>query len=108
MQLTPEPTAARHETRLRVPASHPALPGHFPGQPIVPAVVLLESVLQAAEHWLGRALSVNLPRAKFSAPLLPEQDARLELNLAGKDLRFVIEREGEILAQGTFTLGAGA
>ena len=31
----------------RVAADHPALPGHFPGRPIVPGVLLLDAVLQA-------------------------------------------------------------
>ncbi|MBL6077892.1 beta-hydroxyacyl-ACP dehydratase [Belnapia sp. T18] len=53
-------------TRFEVPAGHPALPGHFPGRPILPGVVLLDAVLQAAGH--DRA---HLLRAKFIAPVLP-------------------------------------
>jgi 3-hydroxymyristoyl/3-hydroxydecanoyl-(acyl carrier protein) dehydratase len=62
-------------TRFEVPAEHPALPGHFPGRPILPGVVLLDAVLQAAG--LGQA---TLLRAKFTAPVLPG-DA-VEINLA--------------------------
>ena len=39
--------------RFEVPADHPAFPGHFPGRPILPGVVLLDAVLQAAG--LGQA-----------------------------------------------------
>ncbi len=62
-------------TCFEVPAEHPALPGHFPGRPILPGVVLLDAVLQAAG--LGQA---TLLRAKFTAPVLPG-DA-VEINLA--------------------------
>jgi 3-hydroxymyristoyl/3-hydroxydecanoyl-(acyl carrier protein) dehydratase len=99
--------AAVHRATVRIPASHPALPGHFPGRPIVPAVVLLQCVLDEAERWLGKALSVRkLPQAKFSAPLLPEQDAELELRLAGKELRFSLTRDERAVAQGRFTTGS--
>ena len=35
--------------KFRVAADHPALPGHFPGRPIVPGVVILDHVQQAIE-----------------------------------------------------------
>jgi len=34
---------------FHVPSAHPALPGHFPGNPIVPGVVLLDRVAAALE-----------------------------------------------------------
>jgi len=34
-------------TQISVPADHPSLPGHFPGNPIVPGVVLLDLVYEA-------------------------------------------------------------
>ena len=101
--------ATVHRAALRIPGTHPALPGHFPGRPIVPGVVLLHCVLDEAERWLGRAVSVRtLPQAKFSAPLLPEQDAELELRLTGDELRFSVTRDAQVLTQGLFTLGRTA
>lgn len=51
---------------------HPAFAGHFPGAPIVPGVVLLDTALQAI------ALAENLPldqyelsSVKFLSPLSP-------------------------------------
>lgn len=100
---------AVHRATLRVPGTHPALPGHFPGRPIVPGVVLLQCVLEEAERWLGHAVSVRaLPQAKFSAPLLPEQDAELELRLTADELRFSITRDAQVLTQGLFTVGRTA
>ena len=94
-----------HRATVRIPASHPALPGHFPGRPIVPGVVLLQCVLDEAERWLGSELSVRrLPQAKFSAPLLPEQDAELELRRTGNELRFSVTRAAQVVTQGLFTL----
>jgi 3-hydroxyacyl-[acyl-carrier-protein] dehydratase len=97
--------AAVHRATVCIPSSHPALPGHFPGRPIVPGVVLLQCVLDEAERWLGREVSARaLPQAKFSAPLLPEQDARLELRLAGNELRFSMTRAAQVVTQGVFAL----
>lgn len=51
-----------------VDADHPSLPGHFPGQPIVPGVVLLEAaigpLLEAGKHRVAQ-----LETAKFLAPV---------------------------------------
>ena len=97
--------ASVHRATVRVPATHPALAGHFPGRPIVPGVVLLQCVLDEAERWVGKALSVRtLPQAKFSAPLLPEQDADVELRLTGKELRFSVTRDAQVVTRGLFRI----
>ena len=41
------------EQPLRIDAAHPALPGHFPGQPLVPGVMMLEQVARALRAWRG-------------------------------------------------------
>lgn len=86
---------------FRVAPDHPAIPGHFPGRPVVPGVVLLDGVIEAATRWLGMPLRVRgLRQAKFIAPLLPGEEARIELKLAGDSLDFAIQRDGETVAKG--------
>jgi 3-hydroxyacyl-[acyl-carrier-protein] dehydratase len=102
-------TARTHTASVRVPGSHPCLAGHFPGRPIVPAVVLLDCVLGEAARWLDATPAVTgLPQAKFTAPLLPEQTAQLQLTLQESELRFSVTRDGDSVAKGTFTLAPSA
>ena len=90
---------------LRVGHDHPALPGHFPGRPVVPGVVLLDAVLEAAAALLGREPAVaQLAQAKFLSPLLPGEEARVELDASGAALDFRVTRAGALLAQGRFVL----
>ena len=99
-------SAARtHTASVCIPGSHPSLAGHFPGRPVGPAVMLLDCVRREAARWLGAAVSAtSLANAKFTAPLLPEQTAQLELTLQGSELRFGLTREAVSVARGTFTL----
>jgi 3-hydroxymyristoyl/3-hydroxydecanoyl-(acyl carrier protein) dehydratase len=65
-------------SEILVPADHPSLAGHFPGQPVVPGVVLLDAVLSEIRthaHVVLRAI----PAAKFLQPVLP--DERVELRI---------------------------
>jgi 3-hydroxymyristoyl/3-hydroxydecanoyl-(acyl carrier protein) dehydratase len=48
-----------------VPPTHPSLPGHFPGHPVVPGVVLLDEILARLPP------GATLLTAKFTAPVLP-------------------------------------
>lgn len=66
-----------------VPADHPCLPGHFPGRPLVPGVVVLERVLQALRAQYGEPVGLRLPQVKFLQPLLPGETARIELEPIG-------------------------
>lgn len=95
--------------RFAVPASHPSLPGHFPGQPVVPGVVLLAQVQAAIEAAHGRLAALRLPQVKFMRPLLPGEPAAIEVeSIAGaagaRRWRFRVLREadGAVLASGEF------
>jgi 3-hydroxymyristoyl/3-hydroxydecanoyl-(acyl carrier protein) dehydratase len=78
------------QAALRIEASHPALAGHFPGDPVVPGVVLLERVAAACRTWRGvRVASLD---AKFLQPLRPEQDATIVLEGQDGRIRFSVAR----------------
>ncbi len=66
------------EWPICIESGHPSLPGHFPGQPLVPGVILLEQVALGLRAWRGQRLGRVL-EAKFMAPLLPDQRASLQL-----------------------------
>lgn len=84
---------------LRIESDHPALPGHFPGNPVVPGVLLLQHVATALAQWRGEKMT-RLD-VKFLAPLLPAQEAIIELRQDAARVRFTIRRRDDILARGT-------
>jgi 3-hydroxymyristoyl/3-hydroxydecanoyl-(acyl carrier protein) dehydratase len=102
------------EQMVCIDAAHPALPGHFPGDPLVPGVILLEQVALAIRAWRGQRMARVL-EAKFMAPLLPAQTATLRLTEAApngsnpgrtnldnpdKRIRFEIRHDNSLLARG--------
>ncbi|MGH8228935.1 MAG: hypothetical protein ACREU3_13725 [Steroidobacteraceae bacterium] len=97
----------RRAVSISIPAEHPALPGHFPGEPIVPGVVILGELLDAAESELGPFAVAGLAEAKFLAPLLPGELARGLIEADGARLRFEVTRGDRAIAKGTFNLAAG-
>ena len=95
----------KHQATFVIAADHPSLPGHFPGTPVVPGVVVLDHVLRASELWQGHALHARaLRQVKFHSPLLPGQRADLSLELERNTLTFRVTRDGQALAQGVFAL----
>lgn len=79
---------------------HPSLPGHFPGRPIVPGVVLLEYVLEAIEAAHAPLAGLRLPQVKFVQPLLPGEQADVVLEGTAPRWRFRIMRGPTLLASG--------
>ncbi len=85
---------------LCIAADHPALPGHFPGNPLVPGVVLLERVAAAWKAWRG--VPVGRFDAKFVQALRPDEDAVIGLYDEGEGVRFEVTGvDGRVLARGT-------
>lgn len=85
--------------RLRIEAEHPSLPGHFPGAPVVPGVLLLDRVAASLER-AGAGRFARLGVVKFVAPLLPGQEAKLSWKRHGARVRFRVERAGSAILVG--------
>ena len=60
------------ETSLTIDSEHPSLPGHFPGDPIVPGAILLDHAIANVERAFGRKVAMILA-AKFLVPVRPQQ-----------------------------------
>lgn len=86
---------------ISIPSEHPCLAGHFPGRPVVPGVLLLDCIIDAAQAWLGKPLCVqSVPQVKFTAPLLPLEQAEIEMQQFQGRLKFIVRRADTIIASG--------
>ena len=92
--------------RFVIEPDHPSLPGHFPGRPLVPGVVLLDRVVAAIEAAQGPLGPLRLPQVTFMQPLLPGEQACVELDGAAPRWRFRVLRGDTLLASGEIVAGA--
>jgi UDP-N-acetylglucosamine acyltransferase len=78
--------------------------GHFPGQPVMPGVLLMESLAQAAGVWLLKESGdpsrlevhvVGIDGAKFRRPVVPGDQLRLEIQVQKRRQRLCRVR-GEV------------
>lgn len=80
---------------LIVPAEHPALPGHFPGEPIVPGVLLLDHAIALLERNGWRV--EGIANAKFSEPLRPGMTCTAELTPQGERMTLTCRADGRTI-----------
>ncbi|WP_151199732.1 AMP-binding protein [Kozakia baliensis] len=79
-----------------IAADHPCLPGHFPGAPIVPGVILLDEIFALA----GQTVS-TLEQAKFLRPVRPGEEVSVSISHADPQrFRFVGRVEGAVAVRG--------
>jgi len=75
--------------RKTVAANEPFLQGHFPGNPIMPGVLIIEALAQAGAVFAARQSSfdpahqvmylMTIDKAKFRKPVLPGDVLKLEV-----------------------------
>lgn len=61
----------RLQIEWTVPTDHPAFDGHFPGQPILPGVVLLDQAVLAAQQHFPAHRCRHIDQGKFLQPVRP-------------------------------------
>ena len=95
--------AASFRALLTVNAQHRIFEGHFPGQPVVPGVCLMQMVQELTELALGNG-TLRLSRAdqmKFISPLDPWKVGELDMKL---DL---MQKENGVMQVAASLLNAG-
>lgn len=95
-------SAGRRETPLAIDARHPAFEGHFPGQPILPGVVLLGEVMAVLESAERRPPEQwTLASAKFVSPAKPGETLAMSHEpLPTGAVRWEIRAAGRVIATG--------
>jgi acyl-CoA synthetase (AMP-forming)/AMP-acid ligase II len=93
--------------RITLPADHPAGPGHFPGNPIVPGVVLLDEVMRAAaRHHHITEPPWTVKAVKFLRPVRPGEELVIRLRQLGRgQFRFECSVSGALAASGALAQG---
>src|ERR1051325_5760598 len=84
-------------------ADHPSLPGHFPGEPIVPGVVILDEIFAALNEWHAGARPVAIRSVKFLRPLKPDQSFTIPLAAnppSGNEIDFSCRVDNQVIVEG--------
>ena len=91
-------------------ANHPTLPGHFPGAPIVPGVVILDEVLAALIEWRHDSELIGIRMVKFLAPLQPDQAFTISLsakNEQAAQVNFCCRAKDRVIVEGRLEVAWG-
>lgn len=93
---------------LIVPRQHPSYAGHFPGNPVVPGVLLLHWVCRAVEGvYCGHKVSA-INSMKFLAPVRPGDAlvVRVSPERTGGRCSVAVARGDEMVARGALRVAS--
>lgn len=97
-------------THWTVPADHPAFAGHFPGNPILPGVVLLDTVMRVVTAATGLAPDVcDIGSVKFRGTAKPGDELAIQHTVSDSGaIRFEIAAADRRIASGSIVPGSTA
>jgi predicted hotdog family 3-hydroxylacyl-ACP dehydratase len=83
-----------------IAADHPAIAGHFPDHPIIPAALLLDDIATRIQNKIGRGVK-HFSQTRFLKPIQPGQPMALQLQpRSTTDYRFTLYAGDELCCKG--------
>lgn len=87
-----------------IPVDHPCLTGHFPGNPVVPGVLIMDEILIG----LGSLLQekpIMIKNSRFKTLLLPGERAEIRYDTKDDNIRYTVTAVRDEL---TITIASGS
>jgi beta-hydroxyacyl-ACP dehydratase FabZ len=96
-----------------VTVNEPHFTGHFPQLPVMPGVLIIESMAQVAGVWVGKTVPnsrgklmflASVEGAKFRKPVVPGDQLHIEMTLEKRKLtvikmRGIVRVDGQVVAE---------
>lgn len=95
--------SAEFSDTVRFSPGSPVYDGHFPGFPITPGVLLMQTATELLEARLGRSLFLQeAVNVRFLSPVVPEDTVRFTFTADGENLwKILLEKDGTPCAKMT-------
>ncbi|MCI1186389.1 hypothetical protein MON38_03085 [Hymenobacter sp. DH14] len=99
LETVPETTATHMQATIRLNPDHAIFAGHFPGQPVVPGVCMLQIIKELLESAIGQRLQLTQAgNVKFLTVLTPQAHAVVDVRL-----NFESSESGILLSEATIS-----
>ena len=79
-------------SQISLNADHPIYKGHFPHQPVVPGVCMMQLLAELATAALGKKVHLKKAhQAKFLIPIIPQKNPLLDVKI-----KYTINEDGSL------------
>lgn len=89
-----------HKVVVKIDPQHPIFDGHFPQQPVVPGVCIIQMLKECFSDLLGKSIRyTSIPSCKFISSIIPSDDP-VEISIvAGNENTFqaVVSFNGAVM-----------
>jgi len=93
-------TNSLHLVPVTLNPAHPIFSGHFPGQPVLPGVCMLEMVKEILEELLRQKLRISKgSQIKFLSMIPPDKDPDFIVELHYETINEIIHARGKIFRE---------